>query len=104
MAQGKTFLVRALFTGGAVCTLLLIASGFSPGFASDDHDGHRGAEAPVQENARRMIEEGKRTFRYDTFGDEVFWGEKLKLQQAIAGAKQGGVGPGVSPLPLCQLA
>jgi hypothetical protein len=98
MAQGKTFLVRALFTGGAVCVLLLIASAFSPGFASDDHDGHKGAEGPVQENARRMIEEGKRTFRYDTFGDEVFWGEKLKLQQAIAGAKQGGVGPGVSPI------
>ena len=33
----------------------------------------------------------------DTFGDEAFWGDTLKLHQAIAGAKHGGVGPGVSP-------
>ena len=44
-----------------------------------------------------MIEAGRRIFRYDTFGDEAFWGDALKLHQAIAGEKHGGVGPGVSP-------
>jgi hypothetical protein len=44
-----------------------------------------------------MIEEGRQTFRYDTFGDEGFWSDALKLHQAIAGAAQGGVGSGVSP-------
>jgi cytochrome c peroxidase len=44
-----------------------------------------------------MIEEGRRTFRFDTFGDEDFWGGSLKLHQAIAGATYGGVGPGLSP-------
>jgi hypothetical protein len=44
-----------------------------------------------------MIQEGKRTFRSDTFGDEAFWGDALRLHEAIAGAKLGGVGPGVSP-------
>jgi hypothetical protein len=44
-----------------------------------------------------MIEEGRQTFRFDTFGDEAFWGDTLKLHQAIAGEAQGGVGPGVSP-------
>jgi hypothetical protein len=44
-----------------------------------------------------MIEQGRQTFRYDTFGDQAFWGAQLKLHQAIAGAKNGGVGPGVSP-------
>src|SRR5262245_29533189 len=29
--------------------------------------------------------------------DEAFWGDALRLHQAIAGEKQGGVGPGVSP-------
>ena len=48
-------------------------------------------------NARRMVEEGRRTFRFDTFGSEVFWGETLGLHQAIAGDKHGGVGGGVSP-------
>ena len=44
-----------------------------------------------------MIEAGRQIFRYDTFGDEAFWGDTLKLHQAIAGQKLGGVGPGVSP-------
>jgi hypothetical protein len=48
-------------------------------------------------NAIRMFKEGKRTFRFDTFGDEAFWSEALQLHQAIEGEKFGGVGPGVSP-------
>ncbi len=43
------------------------------------------------------MEEGKKTFRYDTFGDEAWWGDALQLHKAIAGEKHGGVGPGVSP-------
>jgi hypothetical protein len=51
----------------------------------------------TRDNARRLIEEGKRTFRFDTFGDEAFWGDTLQLHKAIEGARFGGVGPGVSP-------
>jgi cytochrome c5 len=51
----------------------------------------------IQRNAREFMEQGQKTFRYDTFGDEAFWGDALKLHQAIAGSKLGGVGPGVSP-------
>ena len=40
---------------------------------------------------------GQKTFRFDTFGDEAFWGDTLKLHTAIAGAANGGVGPGLSP-------
>jgi hypothetical protein len=42
-------------------------------------------------------EAGQQTFRFDTFGDEAFWGDTLQLQLAIAGDVFGGVGPGVSP-------
>lgn len=49
------------------------------------------------ENVVRMIDEGRRTFRFDTFGDEAFWGDTLRLHQAIEGEKLGGVGPGISP-------
>lgn len=52
---------------------------------------------PVLENAAQKIEQGQQTFRFDTFGDEAFWGDTLRLHQAIEGAKLGGVGPGVSP-------
>jgi hypothetical protein len=51
----------------------------------------------VSGNAQQMFKQGKQIFRFDTFGDEVFWGDTLKLHRAIAGSKLGGVGPGVSP-------
>jgi hypothetical protein len=50
-----------------------------------------------EESALRMIKEGRQIFRYDTFGDEEFWGDALQLHRAIAGEKLGGVGQGVSP-------
>jgi len=52
---------------------------------------------PINDNAVKMIQDGRQTFRFDTFGDEAFWGDTLHLHQAIEGAKNGGVGPGVSP-------
>lgn len=52
---------------------------------------------PVVADATRAIEEGRRTFRHVTFGDEAFWGDTLKLHRAVAGAAHGGVGAGVSP-------
>jgi len=51
----------------------------------------------IDSNAQQMMEEGRRIFRYDTFGDEAYWSDKLKLHRAIAGEKLGGVGPGLSP-------
>ena len=54
-------------------------------------------DAAITQNAQRMIEEGRKIFRYDTFGSETFWGDQLRLHQAIVGEKLGGVGPGVSP-------
>jgi len=48
-------------------------------------------------NAQSMVETGRQIFRFDTFGDEDFWGGALKLHQAIAGNANDGVGPGVSP-------
>jgi hypothetical protein len=56
-----------------------------------------GFDAEIARNAQRMLEEGRQTFRYDTFGSEAFWGDALQLHKAIAGSKNGGVGPGVSP-------
>ncbi len=55
------------------------------------------ADARTDKNARQMIEEGRRTFRHDTFGDEAFWSGVLQLEKAIEGEQFGGVGPGVSP-------
>jgi hypothetical protein len=57
----------------------------------NDHD------ATIARHAQTMMDEGRKTFRYDTFGSEAFWGDALQLHKAIAGEKNGGFGPGVSP-------
>jgi len=58
---------------------------------------HSSRQNPVAQNAVNKVLQGEQTFRFDTFGDESFWGGTLKLHQAIEGAGLGGVGPGVSP-------
>jgi hypothetical protein len=60
---------------------------------------HQKADPDEQnrEQALRLFDRGKEIFRFDTFGDEAFWGDALQLHRAIAGEELGGVGPGVSP-------
>lgn len=65
--------------------------------ASADPRSNKDFDAEIADHAKTMLEEGRKTFRYDTFGDEAFWGDALQLHKAIAGEKHGGVGPGVSP-------
>ena len=57
----------------------------------------RNFDAQIVANANELLAEGRTTFRFDTFGDEIFWGGQLQLHQAIKGASLGGVGPGISP-------
>lgn len=51
----------------------------------------------INQNATQMVAQGRQTFRFDTFGDEAFWGNTLLLHKAIEGKKNGGVGAGISP-------
>ena len=51
----------------------------------------------IAAHAQRTLEEGRRIFRFETFGSEAFWGDALQMHKAIAGEKNGGVGAGVSP-------
>ena len=51
----------------------------------------------IQNNAKKMIKEGRNIFRFDTFGDEAFWTDALQMNKAVGGEANGGVGPGVSP-------
>lgn len=52
---------------------------------------------------KKLVEEGREIFRYETFGDEAFWSDALQLDKAIAGEQNGGVGPGVSPATALQV-
>jgi hypothetical protein len=37
----------------------------------------------AEANSQELVSEGRNTFRFDTFGDEAFWGGQLQLHQAI---------------------
>jgi hypothetical protein len=52
----------------------------------------------IDDHSKDMLKSGRKIFRHDTFGSEKFWGEKAKLHDAIKGEKNGGVGPGLTPI------
>ena len=81
-----TVLLAVLILGSAATVVLLRGI-----------DGSRYDRA-VLDHSRSMFEEGQETFRHDTFGDEAFWGDALRLHEAIAGEANGGVGPGLAPV------
>lgn len=93
----------------AVTIALFVAGllGFSLSGAScvpvPDIPAEPAATDSVLASAKQMIERGRAAFRHDTFGSEAFWGQTLRLHEAIAGSDHGGVGPGVSPATALQL-
>jgi hypothetical protein len=38
----------------------------------------------IQDNKNAMFEDGRRIFRFDTFGDEEWWGDRLRLHEGIS--------------------
>jgi len=105
-------LVRSLYVGivvlsAAVVALLLANHGQAKGPSTHaqgppaqshaPREKLRNFDAQIVANANEFIEDGRSTFRFDTFGDEAFWGGALQLHQAIKGSALGGVGPGISP-------
>jgi hypothetical protein len=64
----------------------------------EDASGNPNApNTSINRSADDMLEKGKAVFRFETFGDEAFWTDKLQLHKAIADAKHGGLGAGLSP-------
>jgi hypothetical protein len=60
-------------------------------------------DAAITKNANEMIEKGRVVFRFETFGDEAFWTDKLQLHKAIADKGAGGIGEGLSPKKALEL-
>lgn len=92
----KTMIVAALGIIG-LFGFVIASDAQSPKKGKSAPAAQRGVDAENARHALRMLEEGRRTFRYDTFGSEAFWGDTLQLHRAIAGERNGGIGPGVSP-------
>ncbi|WP_051332059.1 hypothetical protein [Methylocaldum szegediense] len=74
--------------------------------ANDSHQTGKSAESDIASqlerdhivrNAVQMVNQGREIFRFDTFGDEQFWGDALQLHKAIEGERFGGIGNGLTP-------
>src|SRR5262245_44006894 len=65
--------------------------------ANQGNGAAKGFDRVILANITTMTQQGQQTFRFDTFGDEVFWGDQLQLHRAIEGSKFGGVGGGLTP-------
>lgn len=73
------------------------AAGLSAAMIASAAPPQKGVDAEIARYAHMMLAEGTKTFRYDTLGSEIFWGDALQLPKAIAGEKNGGFGLDVSP-------
>jgi len=82
MVDQKVFSKTLIYSGVLVLILVLFGMAVTQAKAGPTQD---------------LIAQGKQIFRFDTFGDEDFWGGQLRLHEAIEGSQFGGVGPGVSP-------
>jgi hypothetical protein len=78
MNNSRWVALRILFASLAL--IVVLAFGRKAIAAHDGDDPQ--TDAAIQ-NAQRLVNQGRQTFRYDTFGDEAFWGGALKLQTAI---------------------
>ncbi len=82
--------VVAMCTAGAVVALALGCRDEAPTASAALSE----SRAPAGPQNPSLIAEGKTIFRFDTFGDETFWTDTLRMHEVI----QGIIGPGVSPL------
>src|SRR5437660_6498899 len=88
---------RIWLIGMGVVWLFTVGLAVGRSRTDDRQETNKGGILDPAQNAVQKVKRGRSTFRFDTFGDEAFWGGTLKLHQAIEGARFGGVGPGVSP-------
>src|SRR5687768_4105038 len=51
-----------------------------------------GDRQKIDRTSARLLHEGRKVFRYETFGDEAWWTDTIQLHKAIAGRKHGGIG------------
>ena len=85
--RSRSALAGALFLGAVIFLGLMVERVRSQSTNQDS----------TANNAVQLVTLGRQIFRFDTFGDQAFWGDTLKLHQAIEGSGLGGIGPGVSP-------
>lgn len=98
--KGNLYMIIVGIASGFVLTILIMqcASPKKAGRTAADESGNPNTwNISITENATAMLEKGKAVFRFETFGDELFWTDKLQLHRAVADEKAGGIGKGLTP-------
>ena len=75
---------RYQFTIGVV-SLICVAFIIPHVYASKNHQG-RSTDRKSLISAIKILEDGRKIFRFDTFGNEKFWGDSLRLHESISSA------------------
>ena len=81
---------RIWLIGMGVVWLFTVGLAVGRSRTDDRQETNKGGILDPAQNAVQKVKRGRSTFRFDTFGDEAFWGGTLKLHQAIEGARFGG--------------
>jgi hypothetical protein len=97
LAVVKKIVASALTVAGIAAVLLLAVVVVNGTVGAVSASRSTGRADATKARAARLVERGRRVFRFDTFGDERVWGGVLGLHKAIEGSRFGGVGAGVSP-------
>lgn len=68
-------------------TILVLSAVFAAGFGLlHANDGGKPSQflGSAEQNANVLIDQGRHTFRFDTYGDEAFWTGQLQMQKAVS--------------------
>ena len=76
-------IVLSLALIGAGLASLLPDAAFSAAPATLSQQQVANFDQVINANSKVLLGQGKQIFRFDTFGDEAFWGDTLHLHQAI---------------------
>jgi hypothetical protein len=76
---------KFVLLSGMAASMALLLLALSPAVPASGREQAARPAAPdlVAAHAVQMIQEGRQTFRYDTFGDQVFWSRTLGIDQAL---------------------
>src|SRR5215813_2502083 len=77
----KRYVAIILFSGVFLIAVIVALSAQN----SNDQNSKKESQflGSAERNSKQLISEGRQIFRFDTFGDEAFWGGTLQLHQAI---------------------